>query len=120
GLASALVAATLATAAPASAGSFCDAVRAPVTNLIALGAAGTAGASAALGATGFYATGGPGAALGSTLPGVSAAGTVGFVPGSGGLIGGALATLASPVTLFLAGGLALTYGAAYGACAAID
>jgi hypothetical protein len=54
--------------------------------------------------------------LGSTLPGISAAGTVGIIAGTGGVIGSASAVLMNPITGIAAGAVALGVGGLEGAC----
>ena len=105
--------------APARAG-VCDLVRSPAAVVGGTAAGAVAGAGGALTASGFYATGGNGALVGSTLPGASAAGTVGFVSGSSGLWGGALAVLVDPVVWVPAAVVAVGVGGTYAVCALTD
>lgn len=57
--------------------------------------------------------------LGSTLAGASGAGTVGIIGGSG-FAAGVLAFLTAPITLFVAGGAAVTVGGLEAGCYFVD
>ena len=114
-------------AAPASAG-VCDYRPSKVIGAVAASTvAGGAGATAATGigtkAAGFYslvhATTGL-TMLGSTATGASAAGTVGIIAGSGGLIGTLGATLMSPFVVVPAAVTAVGLGALEGGCYLVD
>ena len=114
-------------AGPASAG-FCDyrpskIVGAVATSTVAGGAGATAATGMGMKAAGFYslvhATTGL-TMLGFTAAGTSAAGTVGIMAGTGGLIGTIGATLMSPLVVVHAAVTAVGLGALEAGCYLVD
>lgn len=94
-----------------------------MTGIVGASGASVAAASAGAKAAGFYTlthsvTGLT--MLGSTAGGASAAGTVGIMGGTGGLIGATAAALMAPITLVIAGGAAVAVGAYEGSCYFMD
>lgn len=114
-----LAAATLTFASQANA-AVCDYTMARLAaKTSALVAGGTVAAGAGMQAAGFYTLVHAGSGLtmlGSTLAGTSAAGTIGIIGGSGGIIGSVGAFLMAPITLIIGGIAVVGVGSYEGYC----
>lgn len=94
---------------------------AAATATVAAGGAGSAvgPATMAIGGLYFFPHAGGTLMLGSTLPGASAAGTIGIIGGSG-FAASVLAVLTAPITLLVAAGTTVTVGGLEAGCFFVD